>query len=183
MTHDTQHAARIGRALAHQDSSIRLRAALQAGTEPDPGLIGELVSRCRVEPDFYVRDMLTWALTRHRPADTVPMLIAELGSPTGQAPSRSQARSQALHTLSKIADLIACPPSQWACSPTLTTTSRAVPGERRWKSWRRTRRRDDASLDVLATQFGRGEFDLRRSLSRAFVWRKATMAVLTQRCF
>lgn len=93
MTHD-----RMTRALARPDASVRLRAALAAGTEPEDGFIGALVERCAVEPDFYVRDMLTWALTRHDATQVVPRLLLELES------DRSQARSQALHTLSKIGD-------------------------------------------------------------------------------
>jgi HEAT repeat protein len=80
------------------DGSKRLRAALAAGSTPDPGFVEVLVERCGVDPDFFVRDMLTWALTR-LPADiTVPRLTEELSSPFPQA------RSQALHTLSKIRD-------------------------------------------------------------------------------
>ena len=84
--------------LRHPDGSRRLQAALAAGSSPDPATVDVLVQRCGVEPDFFVRDMLTWALTR-LPADlTVPSLVAELSSPFPQA------RSQALHTLSKIRD-------------------------------------------------------------------------------
>lgn len=57
-----------------------------------------LLSRCAVEPDFFVRDMLTWALIRFPSDITVPRLVAELQSDVAQA------RSQALHTLSKIKD-------------------------------------------------------------------------------
>ncbi|GIH71672.1 hypothetical protein Mth01_39250 [Sphaerimonospora thailandensis] len=74
-------------------SPVRLQAALAVGTTPDPRFIDKLIERCAVEPDFYVRDMLTWALTRHSASMTVPKLIDELRS------ARVQARSQALHTL------------------------------------------------------------------------------------
>jgi HEAT repeat protein len=89
-------------ALAAADESTRLEAALAIGSSPDPGLVDALVARCAVEPDFYVRDMLTWALTRFPSDLTVPKLLAELHS------GRAQARSQALHTLSKIKD-----PATW----------------------------------------------------------------------
>ena len=85
-------------ALSTPDPSIRLRAALAAGTEPDPALVDALVHRSGVESDFFVRDMLTWALTRTPHAATVPRVAAELDS------TSAQARSQALHTLSKIGD-------------------------------------------------------------------------------
>lgn len=90
---------RLIEALGSGDSSTRLQAALAIGTHPDgPGLVEALVARCAIEPDFYVRDMLTWALTRFPAGDTVPRLLAELRS------SVPQARSQSLHTLSKIGD-------------------------------------------------------------------------------
>ena len=91
-----QYAANIARALDVQDQSVRLQAAMAAGTHPHPDLLETLVRRCGVEPDFFVRDMLTWALCRLPAALTVPRLRTELQS------SVPQARSQALHTLSKI---------------------------------------------------------------------------------
>ncbi len=90
--------SRVLAGLRHDDSSVRLRAALAAGSDPDPGFVGPLVERCGVESVFHVRDMLTWALTRHLETVTVPRVVAELRSPNARA------RSQALHTLSKIGD-------------------------------------------------------------------------------
>ncbi|WP_198161703.1 HEAT repeat domain-containing protein [Nocardia puris] len=102
-THRGGPDARLATALAAPDASARLRAALEVGTLGDPRFAETLVARCAVEPDFFVRDMLTWALCR-LPADiTVPRLLAELRS------ERAQARSQALHTLSKIGDRGAWP--------------------------------------------------------------------------
>src|SRR3954469_10042972 len=89
--------------LENSDSSAWLRAAMASCSFPDPRSIDKLIERCAIEPDFYVRDMLTWALTRHEPSTTVPKLIDELRS------ERAQARSQALHTLSKIGDRRAWP--------------------------------------------------------------------------
>ena len=69
-------------ALESRDVSVRLAVALRAGCDPLPGYVGVLVERCGVEPDFFVRDMLSWALptssegprlrtqARHRPAGT-----------------------------------------------------------------------------------------------------------------
>jgi HEAT repeat protein len=100
----TEHTnTQLTEALVASASSTRLKAALAIGTKPDPGLLEVLVARCGVEPDFYVRDMLTWALTRLPPDLTVPRLLAELDSDV------SQSRSQALHTLSKIGDVRAWP--------------------------------------------------------------------------
>ena len=120
-------------ALAAADPSVRLRAALAVGTRPDPELTDALIDRCAVEPDFFVRDMLTWALCRLPAEITVPRLIRELGS------DGSQARSQALHTLSKIGDPIAWPRSLRWCT-TRTTRSRAVLGAPQWPSCRQETR-------------------------------------------
>ncbi len=110
---------RVMAALKGGDESARLAAALQIGSDPDPNLIDSLLAQCAIEPDFYVRDMLTWALTR-LPADiTVPKLLLELSS------ERAQGRSQALHTLSKIKDARAWP----AIGPSL---SRRMPAL--WRS-------------------------------------------------
>jgi len=89
--------------LVHPDPSVRLNAALSAGMKPSPLTLEALMERCRVEPDFQVREMLTWALIR-LPADiVVPRLVAELSR------DEPRARSQALHTLSKIGDSSAWP--------------------------------------------------------------------------
>jgi HEAT repeat protein len=49
----------VAAALSAEDSSVRLQAALAISSEPDPGLLETLVERCAVEPDFFVRDMLS----------------------------------------------------------------------------------------------------------------------------
>ncbi|MGX5657722.1 HEAT repeat domain-containing protein, partial [Geodermatophilus nigrescens] len=90
--------AGLAEALGAPDPSVRLRAALAAGSSPGPGLLEVLVRRCAAEPDPFVRDMLTWALTRLPAGETLPRLRRELGSPVPRA------RAQALHTLSKLGD-------------------------------------------------------------------------------
>ena len=153
--------ARLVDALAAGNPSARLHAALAIGTGPEPGFVDVLVARCAIEPDFFVRDMLTWALTRLPSEITVPKLRAELGS------GRAQARSQALHTLSKIGDRCAWPAITRALlrdadDEVARTAWRAavvlVPeGER------------EALAAELATQLGRGDREVRLSLSRALV--------------
>ncbi|MBM7366323.1 HEAT repeat domain-containing protein [Gordonia hydrophobica] len=151
----------LRRALGAPSSTVRLQAALAAGTEPDPVLVADLLERCRHEPDFYVRDMLTWALTRHDDALTVPALLAELESPIPQA------RSQALHTLSKIGD-----PATW--TPTANSLLTDPDDEVARSAWRLAVivAAGPAVAEVAAaliTQLGRGGIDVQRSLSRAFV--------------
>ncbi|MFJ8861411.1 HEAT repeat domain-containing protein [Streptomyces sp. NPDC102451] len=142
-------------------SAVRLRTAMGVGTTPDPRFVAKLLERCAVEPDFQVREMLTWALTRHSPAATVPELVGEVRS------ERAQARSQALHTLSKIGDRQAWPVitrallsdaedevarSAWRAAVVLVP-----PGE------------EGELADALAMQLGRGGREMQLSLSRALV--------------
>jgi HEAT repeat protein len=149
------------RALESDNPSVRLRTALAAGTTPDPRFVGRLIERCAVEPDFSVREMLTWALTRH-PADiTVPGLIGELRSP------QSRARSQALHTLSKIGDRRAWP----ALTPALLTEA---DDEVARSAWRAAVALVPAGAEAelagrLSSQLGRGGRETQLSLSRALI--------------
>lgn len=152
--------ARIAEALANGESTVRLRAAMAAGSEPDPALAEVLVERCGVEPDFFVRDMLTWALTRQPHEVAVPLVLAELNSEVPQA------RSQALHTLSKIRpegawdsladDMFADPDDEvaraaWRCGVI------CVPTEKKGEL-----------AAMLETQLGRGSAKVQRSLAMAF---------------
>ncbi|WP_454836745.1 HEAT repeat domain-containing protein [Rhodococcus qingshengii] len=145
-------------ALAAADPSVRLRAALAVGTRPDPELTDALIDRCAVEPDFFVRDMLTWALCRLPAEITVPRLIRELGS------DGSQARSQALHTLSKIGDPIAWPEVSALVHDQDDDVARSA--------WRAAVALVPAGVEGalaadLATELGRGELHMQLSLSRA----------------
>ncbi|RSM46951.1 hypothetical protein DMA12_09390 [Amycolatopsis balhimycina DSM 5908] len=148
-------------ALSAGNSSARLQAALALGIRADPGLAGAVVARCALEPDFFVRDMLTWALTR-LPADVVvPRLVTELRS------GRAQARSQALHTLSKIGDRTAWP----AITPTLLHDPDDEVARSAWRAAVvLVPPGDSAELAVeLAHQLGRGDPAVQLSLSRALV--------------
>lgn len=152
------------RALSAPNSQQRLQAAMAIGTQAERRHLDILIHRCRVEPDFFVRDMLTWALTRMPADEVVPRLIAELDSATPQAVSQS------LHTLSKIGDdrawaamdpqsvgtrFIAHPDTEVARSSWRSAVA-LVPGENR---------HDLAS--ALVTQLGRGDVETQKSLSRA----------------
>ncbi len=146
-------------ALGSPDSSLRLRAALAAGTDPHPGYVEVLVRSCASESDFYVRDMLTWALTRHPAAIVVPRLLEETRA------EGAQARSQALHTLSKIGD-----PRGWAA---VTPELLRDPDEEVARSaWRAAvvlvPEGGEAELArALSAQLGRGDRNVQLSLSRA----------------
>ena len=149
------------RGLASSRSSVRLQAALAIGTNAEPRFVDELVARCAVEPDFYVREMLTWALIRYPPALTVPRLVEALRS------ERAQARSQALHTLSKIGDRRAWP----AITPALLTDADDEVARCAWRAAVvLVPEGAEAGLaTVLATRLGRGDRETRLSLSRALI--------------
>ncbi|UVI35846.1 HEAT repeat domain-containing protein [Brevibacterium spongiae] len=153
-------------ALTGASPQRRLQAAMEMGTRAQPEHLEILVSRCRSEPDFFVRDMLTWALSRLPADDTVPRLIAELDSETPQA------ISQSLHTLSKIGDdrawhamdparigsgLIAHTDTEVARSAWRSAVA-LVPGDKRQEL-----------ASSLVTQLGRGDVETQKSLSRALV--------------
>ncbi|MFI6052513.1 HEAT repeat domain-containing protein [Streptomyces violascens] len=142
-------------------SSVRLRAALAVGTTPDPRFVDKLVERCAIEPEFFVRDMLTWALTRHSVAMTLPGLIREVRS------ERAQARSQALHTLSKIGDRRAWP----AITRALLSDADDEVARSAWRAAViLVPDGEEAGLAaVLATQLGRGGRETQLSLGRALV--------------
>ncbi|MFI1868723.1 HEAT repeat domain-containing protein [Streptomyces jumonjinensis] len=161
MPKEDTNAMRALQGLENNSSSVRLQAALAAGTTPDPGFIGKLIERCAIEPEFYVREMLTWALTRHTASMTVPVLLDEVRS------EHAQARSQALHTLSKIGDRQAWP----AITPALLSDA---DDEVARSAWRAAvvlvpEGEEHELAVVLATQLGRGERETQLSLSRALI--------------
>ncbi|MFC9947950.1 HEAT repeat domain-containing protein [Streptomyces pratensis] len=149
------------RALADSRSSVRLRAAMAVGTNPDPRFVDTLVERCAIEPEFHVREMLTWALTRHSASMTVPALLGELRS------ELAQARSQALHTLSKIGDRQAWP----AITRELLYDADDEVARSAWRAAvvlvPEGEERELAA--VLSAQLGRGERGTQLSLSRALI--------------
>ncbi|MCX4846382.1 HEAT repeat domain-containing protein [Streptomyces sp. NBC_00893] len=157
---DTDVVRALG-ALEDGRASVRLRAAMAVGTAPDPRFVDRLVERCAIEPEFFVRDMLTWALTRHPVSLTLPPLVREVRS------EHAQARSQALHTLSKIGDRRAWPVITRAL---LTDADDEVAR----CAWRTAvvlvpEGEESALAVVLATQLGRGERETQLSLSRALI--------------
>ena len=150
----------LGDTLQDPRPSVRLRAVMDAGTRADPADLDVLVARCAVEDDFFVRDMLTWALTRLPSERVLPAAIAELGRP------EPLARSQALHTLSKLGDASAYDAvcehlddveDEVARAAWRTATGLAPESER------------PALARALVAQLGRGDDETRLSLGRAFV--------------
>jgi len=140
------------------DQSIRLKAALAAGTYPNPDQIKILIQQCASESDFFVRDTLSWALMRHDQKSVVDHLKIELNS------ENTQARSQALHTLSKIGDKenyalitreLLLDPDDFVASTAWRSASVLVPETEK-----------PALVDLLVTQLGRGDSDTQFGLTR-----------------
>ena len=144
--------------LASDDQSVRLKAALAAGTYPQLDFVDVLISQCRHEPDFFVRDTLSWALMRQDREAVMARLIPELTSPIVQA------RSQAVHTLSKIGDKknyslislnLLLDPEDSVATTAWRAASVLVPDDQK-----------DALVKVLITQLGRGDSDTQFALTR-----------------
>ena len=140
------------------DQSVRLKAALAAGTYPEEEFIEVLISRCAIEPDFFVRDTLSWALMRNDVTKVVKRLESELQS------ANPQAKSQAIHTFSKIGDKGNYPlitdemlfdPDDFIASTAWRVSSVLVPDEQKPELARK-----------LVTQLGRGDSDIQFSLTR-----------------
>ncbi|MFC9283689.1 HEAT repeat domain-containing protein [Streptomyces collinus] len=160
-TNGTPQHTRVAGALSAENPSVRLQAALAAGSSADPGFLEPLIERCATEPDFFVRDMLSWALTRLPPELALPRIRQELDS------RHAQARSQALHTLSKIGDRSAW---SWITPGTLRDADDEV-ARTAWRVAVALVPEDERKglAAVLVTQLGRGDRGVRLSLSRALV--------------
>ena len=140
------------------NQSVRLKAALAAGTYPNPDQIEILISQCANESDFFVRDTLSWALMRHDQKSVVEQLKIELKS------ENPQARSQALHTLSKIGDKenydlitrdLLLDPDDFVASTAWRSASVLVADKDK-----------QALVDLLISQLGRGDSDIQFGLTR-----------------
>lgn len=144
--------------LASPDQSVRLKAALAAGTYPEIEFIEVLISQCAIESDFFVRDTLSWALMRNDVAKVVERLKTELQS------SNPQAMSQAIHTLSKIGDKtnyslitdeMLFDPDDFIASTAWRVASVLVPDGQKV-----------ILVKKLITQLGRGDSDIQFGLTR-----------------
>ena len=144
--------------LASPDQSVRLKAALAAGTYPEVEFIEVLISQCAIESDFFVRDTLSWALMRNDVAKVVERLGIELHS------TNPQAKSQAIHTLSKIGNKANYPlitdemlfdPDVFIASTSWRVASVLVPDDQK-----------EFLVKKLITQLGRGDSDIQFGLTR-----------------
>ena len=144
--------------LKSPDQSVRLKAALAAGTYPETQHIEVLIRQCSNESDFFVRDTLSWALMRQDREAVVQRLIPELKS------TNPQSRSQALHTLSKIGDKnkyslitteLLLDADDFVASTAWRSASVLVPDADK-----------PALVEILISQLGRGDSDTQFGLTR-----------------
>ena len=144
--------------LASPDQSVRLKAVLAAGTYPEVEFIEVLISQCAIESDFFVRDTLSWALMRNDVAKVVERLGIELHS------TNPQAKSQAIHTLSKIGDKanyslitdeMLFDPDEFIASTAWRVAAVLVPDDQK-----------EFLVKKLITQLGRGDSDIQFGLTR-----------------
>lgn len=145
----------IERALAgarHDDPSVRQRAALWLGTHADESAAADLVALLVSEPDFYVRETLTWAVVT-RARVTYPLLVEALraGGP---------ARVQVLHALSKIRE-----PASVAEILPLTDDVEDAVAAKAW--WALGRIGTPGAVAALIDQLGVEQEFRRRELTRA----------------
>ena len=144
--------------LESPDQSVRLKAALAAGTFPKPEYIDVLVEQCARESDFFVRDTLTWALMRNEIPKVIERLKPELIS------ENPQARSQALHTLTKIGEKrfysLITHDHLFDSNDKVATTA--------WRAASVLVPEDEKSTltNILLTQLGRGDSDVQFDLTR-----------------
>ncbi|UNX54514.1 HEAT repeat domain-containing protein [Georgenia sp. TF02-10] len=138
--------------LMNPDRDVRQAAALDLGTLADPGAARALVARLWSEPDFFVRDTLSWAVTRVAEAAAPLLLDALAGADTAS-------RVQAVHVLSKIAD----PATTDAIVPLAADDDPDVAAKARWAL---TRIGDPRAIPALAAQLGTGDSNGRNGLTR-----------------
>ena len=136
--------------LGDAEADVRLRMALELGQARVVDAAGPLVARFGVEPDFGVRETLTWAVLRMR--DTaMPMVRHALDDP------RWIARLQATHTLSKLGD----PAAGTRLLPLVADPVASV-ASRAW--WAVAQCGDPEVVPALVAQLGRGSAEDRNSL-------------------
>ena len=151
--------ARFKSLLQSPDQSVRLNAVMTAGTYPQPEYIDLLIDQCAHEPDFFVRDTLSWALMRQDISEVVKRLEVELKS------SNPKSRGQALHTFSKIGDK----KYYSLITNELLLDSDDSVAMVAWRAASGLVSEDgiDELSRTLFTQLGRGNFEVQLGLSRA----------------
>lgn len=139
--------------LQDPDRDVRQAAALRLGEQADPADAELLVEHLLAEPDFFVRETLTWSAVRLGEA-AVEHLRPRLSDP---APA---VRTQVLHVLSKIGD-----PA--TAATVLPVVEDEVPEVAAKAYWALSRIGDPAAVPALVAALGRGDAAHRNSLTTA----------------
>ena len=88
--------------LQHPDKNVRIESALAIGKLADPSALPALLERLGAEPDFFVRENVTWAVVRLGDVGVLPLIELLRGAD-------ESFRFNAAHALSKLADARAVP--------------------------------------------------------------------------
>lgn len=137
--------------LTHPDKNTRQRAALALGTLADDAAVPALVARLRDEPDFFVRDTLTWAVTRL--GATARELVEAMAESDDPATA-----TQAVHVLSKIASPLSLPALSrhtGDCDPAVAARSRTAIA----------RIGDPGGIPLLVRHLGQGDVSAQNQLT------------------
>lgn len=138
--------------LKHPHEDVRQRAAIGLGTLVTPELAGHVADLLWAEPDAFVRESLTWVLTRV-PHAALPYAL------DGLADDRARVRVTAAHLVSKIGDRRAVP----ALIPLTADADDDVAAKARFAL---ARLGDPAAIPALTAYLGRGDDERRRELTR-----------------
>lgn len=138
-------------ALVHPDKDVRQRAAVAIGQRSDPTLAPAIAELLWDEPDFFVRETLTWVLTR-TPATAVEAAIDALHD------TEVGVRLQALHLLSKLAD----PDSSAKVAKHIDDPNPVVADKARWAL---ARIGDPSAIPLLVQQLGATDLTTRDSMT------------------
>lgn len=140
------------RAATSPDPKVRQEAAMRLGTLADGSVARELVELLVAEPDFYVRETLTWVVVTQQES-TLPHLVAAL---EGTDPSRVQV----LHALSKIRD-------EQVVDRIVPLAQDQDPAVAAKAWWALGRTGVPATAPVLVAHLGSGDDEQRRALTSA----------------
>ena len=140
--------------LGDADAEVRLRAAVDLGTWRAAEAAPALLARLGTEPSHAIRETLTWALLRVAEASR-PLLLDALGDVNWLT------RMQACHVLSKLG----AAGDAEVLLPVIADPVDAV-ASRAW--WAAGQTGSVEVVAALAEQLGRGDSELRNSLSIAF---------------
>lgn len=142
-------------ALVHPDKDVRQRAAVSLGQLADPSLAPQIAGLLWQESDFFVRETLTWLLTR-TPEPAAKAAAAALNE------ADASTRVQALHLLSKLAD----PDSVATVTRHIDDADPLIADKARWAL---ARIGDPSVIPLLVDQLGEAELSTRDAMTNTLM--------------